>query len=114
LRKTYLRLLVVATISVSSGCASLPFSAASTSLPSATGATPAAADEWEYLVVTNGKVYFSSPEKQASGSIAFSEEGTSTQAALDKLGGEGWELVTVVGVIGGDQEFILKRRKKKA
>lgn len=96
-----------------SGCANLPLFA-STPAVSSTGPMPAAADEWEYLVVSNGRVYFGLPSKQASGSIAFRDEAVGTQTSLDQLGREGWELVTVVGLIGGDQEFILKRRKKKA
>ncbi|MNX57950.1 hypothetical protein D3C86_887760 [compost metagenome] len=119
--KTYPTLLAITLLTVLPGCDKLPGLANSSSnSPSITGDRPAAADEWEYLVVSSGKVYFSSPSKQvvdASGSIfaaPFSQEAVSTQSALDKLGKEGWELVTIVGQIGGDQEFILKRRKKKA
>jgi len=76
--------------------------------------------EWEYLVVSFGKAYFAGPltasGKSGSAKLrAFSEvglfaqEATSIQGDLDKLGHYGWELVCAVGVIGGDQEFIMKR-----
>lgn len=71
-------------------------------------------DVWEYLVVSRGKVYFYDESKKQPSSKPFSSEATPTQEALDVLGKEGWELVTVVGVIGGDQEFILKRRQPKS
>lgn len=67
--------------------------------------------EWEYLVVTNGRVYFYGATGKQPATKPFTDEATGTQSALDKLGAEGWELVAVVGQIGGDQEFILKRPK---
>lgn len=112
MRRNLTLLILLVAILATSGCATNPLSASTGA--SSTGPVPVAADEWEYLVVTNGKVYFGDPIKQASGSVAFSDEANGTQSALDKLGKEGWELVTVVGVIGGDQEFVLKRRKRKA
>ena len=78
--------------------------------------------QWEYLVVSFGKAYFSEPmnsaDKQAGLSKirAFSQAGmitaqeaTHIQYNMDKLGKFGWELVGVIGVIGGDQELIFKR-----
>ncbi|HEY9855605.1 MAG TPA: hypothetical protein V6D05_07700, partial [Stenomitos sp.] len=109
MKRTVTLLAVLSASLLASGCTSLPTFAPSTNV-SSTGPAPAAADEWEYLVVSNGKVYFGNPSKQSTASVAFSEEATSTQSALDKLGQEGWELVGVVGLIGGDQEFLLKRR----
>lgn len=79
--------------------------------------------QWEYLVISFGKVYFSNPltdsEAKASGDsklISFSQEGIvlaneglTTQRYMDTLGKFGWELVSVVGAIGGDQEMLFKR-----
>lgn len=76
------------------------------------GKVTAEKQEWEYLVVSKGKVYFYDPTNKQPESKPFSSEATTTQSALDALGAEGWELVAVVGVIGGDQEFILKRPKQ--
>ena len=75
-----------------------------------------AADKWEYMVVGLGTAYFDSDSgkvtvyKDAENSALWAVDGASEfESALDILGKEGWEVVTVVGVIGGDQEFILKR-----
>jgi hypothetical protein len=73
---------------------------------------------WEYAVVSAGKVYFASVVQTslAGGSKAavapeseFDSEAISLQASMDELGQLGWELVAVVGAIGGDQELIFKR-----
>ena len=70
--------------------------------------------EWEYLVVTGGGVYFNLVgEDRKQEEIGFSREANATQDALDILGAQGWELVGIIGAIGGDQEFILKRPKRK-
>lgn len=79
--------------------------------------------QWEYLVVSFGKVYFSNPltdpetkEIGYSKLLSFSQagivtaqEGLSTQRSMDTLGKFGWELVGVLGAIGGDQEMLFKR-----
>jgi hypothetical protein len=79
--------------------------------------------QWEYLVVSFGKVYFSDPltdsDAKASGvsklvsfskeGIVIANEGLLTQRYMDTLGKFGWELVSVVGAIGGDQEMLFKR-----
>jgi hypothetical protein len=79
--------------------------------------------QWEYLIVSFGKVYFvdplNDPEAKASGSskllsfsqagIVIAQEGIRTQRPMDTLGKFGWELVGVVGAIGGDQEMLFKR-----
>ena len=74
--------------------------------------------KWEYMVICPGKVGFSSPfaspmDKSAGLSIGTSilppTEALDTETILDNAGKVGWELVTVVGVIGGDQEFVFKR-----
>jgi hypothetical protein len=41
--------------------------------------------------------------------IISAQEATSTQKQMDTLGRFGWELVGVVGEIGGDQELLFKR-----
>jgi hypothetical protein len=87
----------------------------------ASPAGPASANKlpkWEYAVVSAGKVYFASVVQTslAGGSKAavapeskFDSEAISLQASMDELGQLGWELVAVVGAIGGDQELIFKR-----
>ena len=79
--------------------------------------------QWEYLVVSFGKVYFadplSDPDRKSSGDsklvsfsregIVIASEGISTQRSMDTLGRFGWELVGTVGAIGGDQEMLFKR-----
>lgn len=79
--------------------------------------------QWEYLVVSFGKVYFSDPisdtDIKTSGlsklisfskaGIVIASEGVTTQSKMDTLGKFGWELVGVVGAIGGDQEMLFKR-----
>jgi hypothetical protein len=79
--------------------------------------------QWEYLVISFGKVYFSDPlsdsDAKSSGDsklISFSKEGIvianegiPTQKSMDTLGKFGWELVSTVGAIGGDQEMLFKR-----
>lgn len=74
--------------------------------------------QWEYVVVSGGKTYFSSALEGslvgdskavvASGST-FRDEALELQHKMDGLGQLGWELVAVIGAIGGDQEFLFKR-----
>ena len=76
---------------------------------------------WEYLIVTPGKVHWcgESPffnncapgtaKADVSAATGFQGESVKLEQQLSKLGEQGWELVTVVGMIGGDQEFIFKR-----
>jgi len=59
--------------------------------------------DWEYLVVSLGKVYFNSSSPYDC-NWAFDDMQT-----LNAIGRDGWELVTIVGQIGGDQEFVFKR-----
>ena len=79
--------------------------------------------EWEYLVVSYGTTYFSNPLLEADSANAtfskvqlFSEigvtlpnEAITLQRNIDVLGKFGWEMVTVVGSIGGDQQILFKR-----
>lgn len=75
-----------------------------------------AADKWEYMVVglgtacldpVSGKI--TAYKNDNSDELWFLDGETSFEKALDILGREGWEVVTVVGDAGGTQEFILKR-----
>jgi hypothetical protein len=63
--------------------------------------------KWEYLAVTPGKVYWSSVASKAKDTGC--QEAIELEQLLDKLGQQGWELVSIVGLIGGDQEFVFKR-----
>lgn len=72
--------------------------------------------KWEYLVVTAKATFSVSSEtlgllnKQVGNTLLFVQQAGILQQSMDELGKQGWELVTVVGTIGGDQEFIFKRR----
>jgi len=80
--------------------------------------------KWEYLVLSLGKNYFYSLPTEAIAissnygfkTLAYLKEGfykideaTTTQKQMDVLGKNGWELVDIVGVIGGDQQYVFKR-----
>lgn len=101
---------------------SRPASAANAAAPAP--ATPAPKQTlpqetpWEYLVATYGKTVFGSPEKtlayRALGVSATAQEATEIQRSLDVLGRFGWELVAIVGTIGGDQQIVMKRRYDKS
>lgn len=74
--------------------------------------------QWEYLVVTYGKTLFGNPEKtlayRAIGLSATAQEANEVQRSLDVLGRFGWEIITIVGSIGGDQQIVFKRRYDRA
>lgn len=79
--------------------------------------------EWEYLVVSYGTTYFDNPLTNADPADAtyskvqlFSDIGVTIpneaidlQRNIDVLGMFGWEMVSVVGSIGGDQQIVFKR-----
>jgi len=79
--------------------------------------------EWEYLVVSYGTTYFNHPVLDIDAANAvfskvqlFSEIGVTIpqeaiglQRNIDVLGKFGWEMVTIVGAIGGDQQIVFKR-----
>ena len=79
--------------------------------------------EWEYLVVSYGTTYFTNPlldlephNAARSKVMLFSDlgltlpsEAFSLQSNMDVLGRFGWELVGLVGSIGGDQQLVFKR-----
>lgn len=70
--------------------------------------------QWEYLVVSYGKTVFGSPEKtlayRAIGLGVSAQEANDIQRNLDILGRFGWELISIVGAIGGDQQLVFKRQ----
>ncbi|MFX1679204.1 DUF4177 domain-containing protein [Mitsuaria sp. CC2] len=83
------------------------------SLSSGSVAIPASDQMWEYVVVSYGKTLFGAPQKTLAYrtlGLPDGQEGSDLQKSLDILGRFGWELVSVVGAIGGDQQLILKRR----
>lgn len=78
--------------------------------------------QWEYLVISFGKTYFSSPTDIAAKQTGQSklmifgplggvvaQEALDTQQQVDTLGRYGWELIGVLGAIGGDQQWVFKR-----
>ena len=83
---------------------------------------PIPKQQWEYLVISPGKVYFTAisdstlevgPKLYRYGYgdplLSLISEATETESIFDKLGSAGWELSGIVGTIGGDQQFIFKR-----
>lgn len=73
--------------------------------------------KWEYLVVSFGKTLFSTPEKMMAYKnigLPNGQESIELQSSLDILGRFGWELISIVGSIGGDQQIVLKRKYDKA
>jgi hypothetical protein len=74
---------------------------------------PGPARQWEYLVVSSGRASFSPVGRGSKSAEAwpfgFMNEAASLQGDMDAMGERGWELVAVIGQIGGDQAFIFKR-----
>jgi len=99
-------------------------SARPSSPPVAAQSTRPTGPQWEYLVISFGKTYFSDPNaepetktKGLSKLISYSRIGvvSATEALtvewqMDTLGKFGWELVGIVGAIGGDQQMVFRRR----
>jgi hypothetical protein len=79
--------------------------------------------KWEYLVVTYGATRFTTTALEndptrsglskvmhfGDAGITLPAEALSLQRNLDVLGRYGWELVTALGTISGDQQLLLKR-----
>lgn len=71
-------------------------------------------DNWEYMVVSFGKTYFSDLRSKT---MAYWDQGISKSVKgadsiekdLDILGVHGWEVVSILGTIGGDQQVTFKR-----
>jgi len=60
-----------------------------------------------------GKTNFDFPEKSNKYIYLYDDigqEGKTLQKNLDTLGQYGWELISIVGTIGGDQQLVLKRK----
>ncbi len=79
--------------------------------------------QWEYLVVSFGKTSFSNPiqdttSRTLSKALQYFNSGIGlslseaiiTEDNMDTLGKFGWELVGIVGAIGGDQQLVFKRK----
>jgi hypothetical protein len=108
------RVLVVALAVVCAGCLAWVGSAlfvGSTAVAEGTGT-----QRWEYLVVDIAKTTITlasglaavfAPSK--AGNWGFDAEQQYVEIKLDVAGAQGWELVTVIGVIGGDKEYVFKR-----
>ena len=79
-------------------------------------ASVSAEQKWEYVVVSYGKSEFGSPQKtlayRAIG-LPGGQEAEELQTNLDILGRFGWEAVSFLGSIGGDQQIVLKRKYDK-
>jgi len=69
----------------------------------ATLSSPGTGQDWEYLVVSIGKVYYSDSP------VYDCKYAPDDMRVLNSIGADGWELVEIVGAIGGDQEFVFKR-----
>lgn len=71
-------------------------------------------DQWEYLVVagpsTTNFTPTSSPRMRKEPNVPFGREAFVLEQHMDKLGANGWELVTVAGP-PTDPAFYFKRRK---
>lgn len=67
--------------------------------------------KWEYMIVCFGKTLFGDSEKTLLyfGAEELPSEGKEVQSKLDILGKHGWEVIEIVGSIGGDQQVVLKR-----
>jgi hypothetical protein len=79
-----------------------------------------ASQKWEYLIVSPGKVYWcgesvnldcppGAAKADVSEATGFKAEAVEQEQLLDRVGQQGWELVAIVGILGGDQEFVFKR-----
>lgn len=102
-------------IPVSVICITLVFASTGKSLRTEAEVQSASAVEWEYLIVAGGNVNLSASgnddrlRKAPNGS--FSQEFYPLSRNLDKLGREGWELVTVQGS-SANPVFYLKRPRQ--
>ena len=87
-------------------------------------ATATPLKQWEYLVVSFGKTTFSNPISDpelkqgglskilfySNAGIVSASEAVTVQQQMDTLGHFGWELINIVGAIGGDQQMVFKRQ----
>jgi len=92
-------------------------------LPTVTKSQSLSEKQWEYLIVSFGKTLFTDPtDNPAAKAVGLSklisyskagvisaQEALGTQSSMDTLGKFGWELVNIVGAIGGDQQMVFRR-----
>jgi hypothetical protein len=75
---------------------------------------PAANEQWEYLAVagpsTTNLTPTGNPRMRKEPSVPFAREAFVLEQHLDKLGANGWELVSVAGP-ATDPAYYFKRRK---
>jgi len=73
-----------------------------------------ATEQWEYLALagptTTSLIPIDNPRMRKEPSAAFTREAFGLEQQLDKLGGNGWELVAVAGP-PTDPAYYFKRRK---
>ena len=81
----------------------------------ASASEPGASDEWEYLAVAGTSTTNLTPtgnsRMRKEPSVPFAREAFVLEQHLDKLGANGWELVTVAGP-PTDPAYYFKRRRK--
>lgn len=73
-----------------------------------------AMEQWEYLTVAGpmtGLTPVDNPRLRKEPNAAFNREAFALQQQLDKLGANGWELVTIAGP-PTDPAYYFKRRKR--
>lgn len=80
----------------------------------ATASNHAAAEQWEYLAVagpsTSNLTPSGNPRMRKEPTVPFAREAFVLEQHLDKLGANGWELVSVAGP-PTDPAYYFKRRK---
>lgn len=80
----------------------------------ANAGTNAAAEQWEYLAVagpsTTNLTPTNNPRMRKEPNVPFAREAFVLEQHLDKLGANGWELVSVAGP-ATDPAYYFKRRK---
>lgn len=66
---------------------------------------------YEYLVYSFGKTYFDdvSPDDRYYHFLYSADKGKNLNEKLNQLGRLGWELIDVLGTIGGDQQVVFMR-----
>lgn len=118
------KLIIAATAALSTSVAAAQTKVPAPAQPAVTTPVKVSNDgQWEYLVISFGKTYFSSPvdidaKRDGRSKLMIfgpvggvvAQEALDTQAQVDTLGRYGWELVGVLGAIGGDQQWVFKRR----
>lgn len=76
--------------------------------------------KWEYLVVAERRPTFHlsvaestmQPLSQSGNDVPFVLEARALEGRLNEIGEAGWELVAVLGAVGGDQQYVFKRARR--